>query len=144
MLRDPDCDFCAIVAGDAEAEIVCSGDTWLAFFPINPATPGHTLVVPKAHFRDLWDVQDQSLARDLMAAAIYVGHAVRSAVKPEGMNLVTSAGTSAEQSVFHLHLHVVPRWDQDGFGDIWPRGERYNINDLGNVAELVRSFCEPL
>jgi histidine triad (HIT) family protein len=57
------------------------------------------------------------------------------------MNLITSAGKVAEQSVFHLHLHIVPRWKRDGFGDIWPGGRRFEDEDLGNVADRIREAC---
>jgi histidine triad (HIT) family protein len=135
------CEFCKIVRGELPAEIICEGDRWIAFFPLKPATPGHTLVIPREHFADLWDLDDPSLAGDLMNATIRVGRAVQAALTPDGMNLVTSAGKTAEQSVFHLHLHVVPRWEEDGFGKIWPTGEQYDIDELDDLADRIRSHC---
>ena len=135
------CDFCAIGrGGDPSVEVVCEGIDWVAFFPLNPATPGHTLIIPRRHVADLWQA-DPPLGADLMMAAIRVGHAIDSAMTPEGMNLITSAGRIAEQTVFHLHLHVVPRWHRDGFGDIWPPRGRYEDADLGDVAERIREAC---
>jgi histidine triad (HIT) family protein len=113
------CDFCEIAAGRADAEVVAEGDRWVAFFPLEPATPGHTLVIPKEHVKDLWDAS-LDVARDLMGAVVQVGRAINSALQPDGMNLISSAGRAAEQTVPHLHLHVVPRWSADGFGEIWP------------------------
>jgi histidine triad (HIT) family protein len=136
-----DCDFCRIARGeDDSVEAVCAGVSWVAFFPLNPATPGHTLVIPRVHVPDLWQVQPTQGA-DLMAAVIKVGRAIESALAPEGMNLITSAGETAEQTVFHLHIHLVPRWHQDGFGRIWPKGERYENAELGDVADLIRQAC---
>ena len=136
-----DCDFCAIVRGDEpEAQVVCEAESWVAFFPLQPATPGHTLVVPRRHVPDLWSV-DSHLGAELMAAVIRVGHAVREAMLPQGINLITSAGKVAEQTVFHVHLHVVPRWEHDGFGEIWPpRGGLTGV-DLGDAAARISEAC---
>lgn len=88
---ETDCSFCAIVRGeDNTTEVICQGETWVAFFPLNPATPGHTLVVRRAHVSDLWQVEPP-LAAELMEAVLRVGHAVDASLKPEGMNLITSA-----------------------------------------------------
>ena len=137
---DDDCDFCRIARGEEPAEVVCEGRDWLAFFPLNPATPGHTLVIPRAHIVDLWHA-DPTLGAELMAAVIKVGRAIHAALAPEGMNLITSAGAAAEQSVFHLHLHVVPRWSKDGFGQIWPTDRRYEDMSLEGVADRIRLAC---
>lgn len=135
------CDFCAIARGeDRTVEVVCEEKTWIAFFPLDPATPGHTLVVPRAHVADLWEVEPP-LGVDLIDAVVRVGRAIDAALKPEGMNLITSAGKAAEQTVFHLHFHVVPRWNRDGFGRIWPVEGRYEDADLEGVADRIREAC---
>jgi histidine triad (HIT) family protein len=144
QVESVNCEFCNIIHGnDTSAEIVCEGASWLAFFPLNPATPGHTLVIPREHVRDLWHLQPTQ-GNDLMSAAITVGRAIQSALTPGGMNLITSAGEAAEQTVFHLHLHLVPRWKMDGFGRIWPTGRRYENAELGNVADRIRQACSDL
>ncbi len=136
-----DCVFCDIARGrDLTVDVVCEDQDWIAFFPLNPATPGHTLVIPRKHVTDLWQVEPP-LSNELMTAVIRIGHAVDQALKPEGMNLITSAGQTAEQTVFHLHLHVVPRWHRDGFGSIWPVEGRFNDATLGDVANMVRAAC---
>lgn len=137
----PDCDFCSIARGqDASADIVCDGPSWVAFFPLHPATPGHTLIVPRVHVADLWEIEPP-LGAELMTAAIRVGRAIQSALEPEGMNLITSAGEPAEQSVFHLHLHVVPRWRKDGFGRIWPTERNYKDANMEDAAQRIRAAC---
>lgn len=134
-----DCAFCAIARGrDHSAEVVCESKDWLAFFPLNPATPGHTLVIPRKHVPDLWQVEPP-LGGELITAVIRVGQAIQRALHPEGMNLITSAGQTAEQTVFHLHLHIVPRWRRDGFGRIWPVEGRFNDATLGDVAGAIRN-----
>jgi len=139
---DPkNCDFCKIAqGGNPNVEVICEGETWIAFFPLNPATPGHTLIISRNHISDLWKAEPE-LGADLMSAVIRVGRAITASLSPDGMNLITSAGKVAEQSVFHLHLHIVPRWRQDGFGDIWPAGRKYEDTQLENVADRIRAAC---
>ena len=82
------------------------------------------------------------LAAELMHATLKVGHAIQNAIAPNGMNLITSAGAAAEQTVFHLHLHVVPRWRGDGFGAIWPNESRYEEKALlEGMADRIRAEC---
>ncbi|MDP8957363.1 MAG: HIT family protein [Actinomycetota bacterium] len=126
---------------DRSVQLVCETRSWLAFFPDEPATPGHTLVVPRRHVTDLWEATtDEAVA--LTAGAVRVGRSIQAVLNPDGMNLITSAGRAAEQSVFHLHLHVVPRWRRDGFGQIWPKEHRYEDAALTNVAGEIRAVCQ--
>ena len=139
-----DCEFCAIARGDDRSvKVVSEADDWIAFFPTNPATPGHTLIIPRRHVIDLWEVEPE-LGTELMKAVVRVGQAINQALNPEGMNLITSAGKVAEQSIFHLHLHVVPRWHQDDFGKIWPiEGKIFQDSELEKVADRIRGvMCE--
>lgn len=138
------CDFCNIARGEApETELVWEEELWLAFFPLNPATPGHTLIIPRTHVTDLWDV-DPPLDRKLIHASIRLGRAIRAALAPDGLNLITSAGKTAEQTVFHLHLHVVPRWRDDGFGRIWPAEGKYEPGDLEVRADRIHDAYQKL
>ena len=138
------CGFCAIARGeDRSVEVVCEDENWVAFFPLNPATPGHTLVIPRVHVIDLWKAEPP-LSADLMAGVIRVGRAIETSLAPDGMNLITSAGKTAEQTVYHLHLHVVPRWERDGFGRIWPIDGKFEDADLGDVADRIRKACSQI
>jgi histidine triad (HIT) family protein len=135
------CAFCAIARGyDQSVAVVCEDNSWIAFFPLQPATPGHTLVIPRAHFPDLWSV-DPDTGVHLMAAVIRVGQAITHALRPEGMNLISSSGRAAEQTVFHVHLHLVPRWSSDGFGRIWPPDRPSDRSLEADVAERIRAAC---
>jgi histidine triad (HIT) family protein len=137
----PGCPFCAAGRGEPlDTELICEGETWVALFPLEPATPGHTLVIPRRHVEDLWDV-DPPLGRDLMDAVLRVGNAIQTALEPDGMNLITSAGRVAEQTVFHLHLHLVPRWRHDRFDRIWPRGKAFQDPGLALKAQQIREEC---
>lgn len=135
------CDFCRIASGDDQTvRVVCEGKEWIAFFPLRPATTGHTLVIPRRHVTDLWELKSP-LSSELMTTVIRVGRAIQSAVNPEGMNLITSKGSAAEQSVFHLHLHLLPRWTRDGFEKIWPSNTDVDESELSPVAGRIRSEC---
>jgi histidine triad (HIT) family protein len=135
-----DCKFCRIITGEEEARVVCETETTLAFFPLKPAALGHTLVVPKQHVADLW-ARDLAVADDLMDAVIVVGRAIQDSLHPDGMNLISSAGEAATQTVFHLHLHVVPRWHGDHIGNLWPPAEPWGETVKDEVADLIRAAC---
>lgn len=103
------CVFCAVIAGDAPAVRVFEDDDYLAFLDIRPFTRGHTLVIPKQHFVDLTDTPAAILA-GMVGVGQRVGQAARdSGLHADGNNLVINDGRAAFQSVFHIHLHVVPR-----------------------------------
>lgn len=118
-MHDPCCAFCAIVIGEASAQIVARTGKWVAFFPEEPATVGHTLVVPANHVPDIWAVRASELG-DLAAAVAIMAHVIREALAPEGLNIVQSNGRVATQTVDHLHVHLVPRMAGDAMGAIWP------------------------
>ena len=136
-----DCEFCRIVRGEERALIVCESADCLAFFPTEPATRGHTLVIPREHVSDLWLVPER-LETSLMRMVVRVGRALQKALQPEGMNLISSAGEAASQSIFHLHLHLVPRWKGDRIGEIWPPKKPWSETVKEDMADLVRTACE--
>ena len=113
------CDFCEIVAKEEPARIVMRNEQVVAFFPLEPATLGHTLVVPTDHIPDIWALDDMT-ATMLTHATLRVARAVRTALSPDGLNIIQSNGAAATQTVQHLHVHVVPRWAGDAIGPIWP------------------------
>ncbi|GAB3157621.1 hypothetical protein GCM10027290_58970 [Micromonospora sonneratiae] len=95
------------------------------------------MVVPAVHVPDFLDLPEE-VAQSMTAAVLRVSRAVRDAVSPEGMNLITSAGEAASQSVFHLHVHIVPRWSGDRIGDIWPRHEGSDREAQNVLAARIR------
>jgi histidine triad (HIT) family protein len=110
-----DCVFCRIVAGESPSSPVYDDDRVLAFMDINPATPGHLLVVPKRHATYLADL-DREDGAAMFAAAQDLAQASRDALAADGVNLFLADGEIAGQEVFHVHLHVLPRQVGDGFG----------------------------
>jgi histidine triad (HIT) family protein len=138
---DSACDFCLIASGGSSTQPLCEGPEWVAFFPLKPATPGHTLLIPRSHVPDFLALDDD-LAAKLTDAALRVGRSIETALSPDGMNFITSKGEVAEQTVFHLHLHLVPRWSNDHFGRIWKGGEQYREDVLTDAARRIREVCD--
>lgn len=135
---DPDCEFCRIIRHETEAHVVWEDDGALAFFPLTPAVAGHTLVVPKRHIADYW-AADEAMVQRLALAVLLVGQGIRTALRPEGMNLISSAGEAASQTIDHLHLHVVPRWKRDRLGRIWPPDQELSAEVEDDLAERIRA-----
>jgi histidine triad (HIT) family protein len=107
-----DCIFCAIAAGEAPAEIVDSDEHTVSFMDINPATAGHALVIPRRHSADLMEIGADDLERTMFAAR-RLAERMREALDPDGFNVINACGAAAWQTVFHFHLHVVPRFADD-------------------------------
>jgi histidine triad (HIT) family protein len=111
-VSDPDCIFCKIIAGELPAQIVDEGDRTVAFMDINPATRGHLLVVPRQHSRDLLEIDDEDLAATMLAARRMAARVIER-FDADGVNLLNSCGRAAWQVIFHFHVHVIPRYDDD-------------------------------
>ena len=110
-----DCIFCQIISGDAEATFVYQDDVVVAFLDIGAVTPGHLMVVPRAHLPALADVDDQTGAHMFNVAQKMAASLRASGLRCEGINLFYADGEAAFQEVFHAHLHVFPRYVGDGF-----------------------------
>jgi len=134
---DGECIFCGIVAGDLPAQIVDSDEHTVAFLDINPATPGHALVVPRAHTRDLMDTPDDDVARTMVAAR-RLARRMEEALGPDGFNILNACRPAAWQTVFHYHLHVIPRYEDDPLKLPWiPRGA--DADEIAAVADRIRA-----
>ena len=107
-MPDDDCLFCKIVAGELPAEIVQEDEHTIAFMDINPWTRGHALVIPRNHSRNLYDAPDDDLAHTVTAAK-RLALRMRDRLGCDGINLLNSCEPAAWQTVFHLHVHVIPR-----------------------------------
>jgi histidine triad (HIT) family protein len=136
------CVFCAIVEGAAPAERVYEDASVVAIMDIHPAATGHVLVIPKRHSPDLWHIEAPD-AEKAMAASVQVAGMIQRALGPDGINLVHATGRAAWQTVFHFHLHLVPRYEGDGLVPPWsldqPRAEDAR---LWAVADKIRSAGE--
>ena len=112
MAADPDCLFCKIVAGDVPSLRVHEDERTVAFMDINPATRGHLLVVPREHAADVHAIEAEDL-KAVALAAKGLAQRVREKLGADGVNLLNSTGSVAWQTVFHFHLHVIPRYEDD-------------------------------
>ncbi len=125
-----DCIFCAIAAGEGPAEIVDSDQHTVSFMDIRPATRGHALVIPRRHTADLIEIGDEDLEHCILAARRLAAR-MRRTLDPAGFNLLNSCGAAAWQTVFHFHLHVVPRYRDDPLKLPW-------IPTSGDSGEIAR------
>ena len=131
-----DCLFCGIVAREVPAEIVDSDEHTVAFMDINPATRGHALVVPRVHSRDLLEIADDDLQRTILAARRLVRR-IDATLEPDGFNLLNATRPAAWQSVFHFHMHVIPRYDDDPLKLPWIPREA-EPQEIARVADRIR------
>lgn len=111
-VEDPGCIFCRLIAGELPASVVDEDDRTVAFMDINPATRGHVVVVPRRHARDLLSVPEEDL-RAAATAAQRVARRMTERLGAAGVNVINSCGAAAWQTVFHFHLHVIPRYEGD-------------------------------
>lgn len=130
------CIFCAIAAGEAPARVVHEDERTLAFMDLFPLTRGHSLVIPKAHCDSLIDA-DPDDAAAIMRTAQLVAQAAMRAYAPDGLNLLQTNGAAAMQTVFHLHVHVLPRYVGDGFTVQFDR-HKGTDPELDETAGLLR------
>ncbi|TIC81971.1 HIT family protein [Nocardioides sp. GY 10127] len=135
-MREPGCAFCAIAAGEAEADVVLATDDLVAFLDRRPVFPGHVLLVPRTHVVTLPDLP-AALRDPFLAAAQRIASAVVEGLGAQGSWV--SVNNTVSQSVPHLHLHVVPRTKGDGLkGFFWPR-RGYADGQRAEVAERLRA-----
>ena len=135
-MSEPDCIFCKIVAGELPATVVDEDERTIAFMDINPATRGHALVIPREHARNLLEVDDADLAATF-AAARRLAARISDRLEPAGVNLLNSCGSAAWQTVFHFHVHVIPRYDNDPLRLPW-RPAPGDADEISATAEELR------
>ena len=128
-----DCVFCKIRDGQIPSLKVYEDERTLCIMDINPLTRGHCLVLTKAHAATIWDADVADLQAAILTAK-RVAEALKAAVRPDGLNMLQANGAAAFQSVFHFHLHLIPRWNNDGKGFDWRLvpGDREQIMKIGD------------
>ena len=136
MASDPDCIFCKIVAGEVPSTRVDEDERAVAFMDISPATRGHALVVPREHARDLLTIGADDLAACTALAQRIAGRAIER-LGADGVNLLNSCRAAAWQTVFHFHLHVIPRYDDDPLRLPWTPAP----GDEGEITAAARALA---
>jgi histidine triad (HIT) family protein len=135
-VNDPDCLFCKIIAGEVPSQRIDEDERTVSFMDINPATRGHCLVVPRAHAKDLLGIDPEDLSA-VMRSAQRVARRVSERFGADGVNLINSCGAAAWQTVFHFHVHVIPRYDGDPLKLPWtPRPG--DPDEIAAAAEQLR------
>jgi histidine triad (HIT) family protein len=133
-MADPDCIFCKIIAGDLPARIVDEDERTIAFMDIAPATRGHALVIPRAHSIDLLSIEREDLSAVALAAQRLAAR-MKERLGADGVNLLNACGAAAWQTVFHFHVHVIPRYDGDPLRLPW-------IPSAGDQAQIQAAAQE--
>jgi len=136
-----ECIFCKIVKKEIPAFIVHEDEQILSFLTIDPLNEGHALVIPKKHYENIFDV-DEEILKKIISVAKTISQKMKKGLKAEGVNLLHASGTSAEQSVPHFHLHVVPRktGDEVNMNSWWQtKTKKVSQEQLRKLAESIRT-----
>ena len=134
-----DCIFCKIVSGEIPAAKVYEDEYVFAFLDVEPGTMGHTLVIPKEHFENVFDISEDALARVAVAGKL-IALQMKKNMGAVGVKLASNNGQKAHQIVPHFHLHVIPRYEDDGLEMYGPRtkDKRPMLSDLEAVAQRIQ------
>lgn len=135
-MSDSNCTFCQIVAGQLPAQKVDEDGDTIAFMDISPATRGHALVIPRRHHRDLLEISAEDLQAVIIAGQ-RLARRMSERLAPDGINLINSCGEQAWQTVFHFHLHVIPRYRDDPVRLPWEPSPG-DPDEIARVAEALR------
>ena len=130
-----ECIFCKIINGEIPANVVYENGKVLAFLDINPINRGHTLIVSKKHYENISEITEDCL-RDVVVVAKKIAGAMEIGLGAEGINILHASGKAAQQSVFHFHIHLVPRYRDDGL-NTWPKS-KYKEEDFKEVTEEIK------
>ncbi|RDI47868.1 HIT family protein [Falsibacillus pallidus] len=138
-----DCIFCKIINGDIPSSKVFENEHVMAFLDISQVTKGHTLVIPKVHKENLYELTPE-IAANLFEAVPQIANAIKQEFNPIGLNVLNNNGEHAGQSVFHFHMHLIPRYGKgDGFGAVWKTNEsQYTSEDLKSIALSINQHIK--
>lgn len=131
-----ECIFCAIVEGKLPSAKVYENEHVFAFMDIAPANPGHLLIIPKQHYRNIFDMPTE-VGSKIMEVAVPLAAALRKALNPDGLSLFQLNEAAGFQTVFHFHLHLVPRWEGDTFRLPW-KTDQGDIEEISNIATKIQ------
>ena len=135
---DEHCVFCAIINKDEQASIVFENDFSISFMDRYPLNRGHLLVIPKQHYQYLTDMENNDVAQLFEIVNILSKH-VWKIVNADGLNISQSNGLAASQDIFHVHIHVIPRFINDTDNDLWPSRKITTEQELDNLASQIKS-----
>ena len=128
------CIFCKII-NEKEALKIYEDEKTVCLLDINPISYGHCLIIPKKHFKNIFDISEEYL-REVISTSKKVSKLIKQKLNATGVNILHASGKSAQQSVFHFHLHLVPRYKNDGL-DTWPKSD-YKEKSLKEVYQKIK------
>ena len=129
------CIFCKIIAGEIPATKIYEDNDTLAFLDIVPVNPGHTLIIPKKHFENIFETPDD-ITLKMMQTIKKVAHGIKDGLGIENMNIAMNNGIHSGQTVFHAHIHLMPRHQGDGY-ELW-HGKKYEDGESQKIAEQIK------
>lgn len=132
------CIFCEIVNGNIRAAIVFETDKFLSFMDKYPLNRGHLLVIPKQHHEFLTDMDNNEVA-ELFKLVNMISKYLWKLVKADGLSIGQSNGKAASQDIFHVHVHIIPRFDNDSGGGSWPTRKTFTRKELEELASLLKA-----
>lgn len=131
-----DCVFCKIIKDEKNKSVIYEDDKVLAFMDFKPINDGHTLVIPKKHYENIYEISEEELAY-LFKIVKKAAHAIKKGVKAEGITLIQNNGKAAKQVVFHIHVHIIPQYEKTKLTH--PR-MKVESSKLDEIAQRIRSF----
>jgi histidine triad (HIT) family protein len=132
-----ECLFCKIVKGELPSSKIYEDEDTLAFLDLFPVNKGHSLVISKEHYENIFDVPEESLSK-ISSVMKNVADAVKKGVNADGISITQSNGKPAGQVIFHIHFHIIPRFKEDGL-KLWPQG-KYKENEMEEYKEIISKF----
>ena len=134
-MKDCNCIFCKITNGEIPSTTLYEDEDFRVILDLGPATRGHALLLPKNHFANLFELDDETAQKAILVAKKMAGK-MKDALGADGFNLVQNNGEAAGQTVFHFHMHLIPRYENDNAGILWEPGET-TPEDMAEVKRLV-------
>ena len=134
-MKDCNCTFCKIANGEIPSTTLYEDEDFRVILDLGPATRGHALLLPKNHFANLFELDDETAQKAILVAKKMAGK-MKAALGADGFNLVQNNGEAAGQTVFHFHMHLIPRYENDNAGILWEPGET-TPEDMAEVKRLV-------
>ena len=135
-MKKEDCVFCKIVNGDIPSNTIYENSEFKVIMDISPATKGHVLVLPKEHFKDIYDI-DAETAGKLFQLAAVVARALKEVLNCDGLNILQNNGVIAGQTVFHFHMHLIPRYEGDDVTVKW-EGHSMDAEEMDQLRRDIR------
>jgi len=130
-----DCIFCKIIAGEIPSATIYEDEDFKVIMDISPAAKGHAIILPKRHFADLYEL-DEITSLKALAVARKVATAIKAEFRCDGLNLLQNNGEAAGQTVFHFHIHLIPRYRKDQVKMSWIQGE-YKEGEMASIAQAI-------